>query len=106
VKTCTIIHTLISFIEHANEDREFIGELMHEGADTSPNFIRLDSDGPSDILQDTLGQCKGTQLKDLLFESLDEYDMMMYLLWNEVVYLFWNDAQLRLILDHSSYTHI
>jgi hypothetical protein len=74
VKTCIIIHTLISFI---NKDREFVGELMYEGADTSPNSIRPDSDGMSDILQDTQGQCKHAQLKDLLFESLDECNMIM-----------------------------
>jgi hypothetical protein len=77
VKTCIIIHTHISFIEHANKDREFIGGLIHKGANTSPNSVRPDSDGPSDILQDTLSQCKYMQLKDLLFKSLDKYNMIM-----------------------------
>jgi hypothetical protein len=28
IKTCIVIHTLISFVEHADEDEEFVAELV------------------------------------------------------------------------------
>ena len=69
-ETCIIIHTLISFIEEGDEDNKFMDELVQEGADT-PGDVMGQADGDqSDTQQETQGQRKHTELKDLLFESL------------------------------------
>ena len=44
VKTCIVIHTLISFIEEGDEDNEFINELVREGAD-APGDVMGQADG-------------------------------------------------------------
>jgi len=33
VKTCIVIHTLISFVEEGDEDCEFMDDLVREGTD-------------------------------------------------------------------------
>ena len=68
-----MIHTLISFVEHADEDKEFVAELVQEGTD-SMSDIRpdIEYDGASDTQRESLGQCKCTQLKEWLFESLKD----------------------------------
>lgn len=70
VKTCVIIHTLISFIEEGDEDREFISELVQEGIDAPGDVIRQADSEPSDTQRETQGQRKRTELKRMLFESL------------------------------------
>ena len=39
VKTCIVIHMLISFIEEGDEDNKFMDELVWEGADTPGDFM-------------------------------------------------------------------
>jgi len=71
VKTCIIIHTLISFIEHGNKDEDFIAELVQEGlADASSDSIEVDGEPSSDSQRETQGQRKRTELKTMLFESI------------------------------------
>ena len=71
VKTCIIIHTLVSFVEEGDEDNDFIDELVREGADEpqAGDVIGQDRD-QSDTQQETQGQRKRTELKTMLFESL------------------------------------
>jgi len=70
VKTCVIIHTLISFIEEGDEDGEFITELVREGTDAPGGVILEANSEPSDTQRETQGQRKRTELKRMLFESL------------------------------------
>jgi len=70
VKTCIVIHTLISFIEEGNEDNEFMDELMREGTDTPGDVIGQADRDQSDTQRETKGQMKRTELKMMLFESL------------------------------------
>jgi hypothetical protein len=72
VKTCIIIHTLVSFVEDGNEDNDFMDELVREGADAPGGVIvgQADND-PSDAQRETQGQRKRTELKTLLFDSLN-----------------------------------
>jgi hypothetical protein len=76
VKTCIIIHTLVSFVEEEDEDNEFIDELVREGmADTPGDIIVGQANGDrSDTARETQGQQRRTELKTMLFESL--YDML------------------------------
>ena len=69
VKTCIIIHTLVSFIEEGDEDNDFIDELMREGAEAAGDVIGQDRD-QSDTQREMQGQRKRTELKTMLFESL------------------------------------
>ena len=69
VKTCIIIHMLVSFIEEGDEDNDFIDELMREGAEAAGDVIGQDRD-QSDTQRETQGQRKRTELKTMLFESL------------------------------------
>ena len=71
VKTCIIIHTLVSFVEEGDEDNDFIDELVREGADEpqAGDVIGQDRD-QSDTQRETQGQRKHTELKTMLFESL------------------------------------
>lgn len=71
VKTCIVIHTLVSIIEHGREDEDFIAKLIEEGRD-----LRCDDGGRashelSDAQQETRGKCKRTQLKDFLFDNIE-----------------------------------
>jgi hypothetical protein len=70
VKTCIIIHTLVSFVEE--EDNEFMDELVREGmADASGDVIVGQADrDQTDTARETQGQRKRTELKTMLFESL------------------------------------
>ena len=70
VKTCIIIHTLISFIEEGDEDNEFINELVQEGTDAHGAVIGQADRDQSDALRETQGQRKRTELKTMLFESI------------------------------------
>jgi hypothetical protein len=78
VKTCIIIHTLVSIIEEGNEDEDFTAQLVQEGTDhVDVSGARLEDGGSgrSDAQRETWGQRKRTQLKQLLFNSLEyEYD--------------------------------
>src|ERR1700678_2531651 len=70
VKTCIVIHTLISFVEEGDEDNEYMDELVREGAD-APGDVMGQADGDrSDTQRETQGQRKRTELKNLLFERL------------------------------------
>ena len=69
VKTCVIIHTLVSFIE-GDEDGEFVTELVREGTDARGDVLRQANSEPSDTQRDTQGQRKRTELKRMLFEEL------------------------------------
>ena|ERR1700690_2745875 len=71
VKTCIIIHTLVSIVERGSEDADFVAELVREGADGVHDVVRPDVDGPSDTQRETLGKRKRTQLKQMLFESME-----------------------------------
>jgi hypothetical protein len=70
VKTCVIIHTLISFIEDGDEDGEFITELVREGTDTSGDVIQQVDSEPSDTQWERQGQRKCAELKRMLFKGL------------------------------------
>jgi hypothetical protein len=76
LKTCIVIHTLISFVEEGDEDNEFMDELVREGTDAPDNLNviveRADRDHPeqSDSQREAQGQRKRTELKTMLFESL------------------------------------
>jgi hypothetical protein len=77
VKCCIIIHTLTSIIEDGNEDEDFVTQLVREGTDpVDVSSTRLeDGGGCSDVQWKTQDQQKRTQLKQLLFDSLEyEYD--------------------------------
>ena len=72
VKTCIIIHTLVSFIEEGDEDSDFMEELVREGTDVPGDVdIRQADGGASDTQRETQGQLKRTLLKTALFESLE-----------------------------------
>ena len=73
VKTCIIIHSLVSLIEDGNEDNDFMDELVREGADAPGGVIgQEDRPGdPGDAQRETRGQRRRTELKTLLFESLN-----------------------------------
>ena len=70
VKTCVIIHMLVSFIEEGDEDGEFVTELVREGTDARGDVLRQANSEPSDTQRDTQGQRKRTELKRMLFEEL------------------------------------
>ena len=73
VKTCIVIHTLISFIEEGDEDDEFMDELVREGTDlNAPDDVMIGQAGrdQSDSQREAQGQRKRTELKTMLFESL------------------------------------
>ena len=71
IKTCIVIHTLVSFIEHADEDEDFVAELVREGCDGVSETTMPDDNAASDVQRETLGQRRRTQLKELLLQSLD-----------------------------------
>ena len=71
VKTCIIIHTLVSVIEQGDEDEDFISELVEEGIDDERNMLQSDvSGGLSDMQREMGGTAKRTQLKYTLLENL------------------------------------
>jgi hypothetical protein len=71
VKTCIIIHTLVSFIEEGDEDDEFMAELVREGTDAPGDATgQVDREPSSDMQRETQGQSKRAELKRMLFESL------------------------------------
>jgi hypothetical protein len=49
VKTCIVIHTLISFLEHADEDRESVAQLVKEGTDSVLDGVGPSGDGFSEM---------------------------------------------------------
>jgi hypothetical protein len=72
VKTCVIIHTLVSFVEEGDEDGEFMDELVREGTDAPGDVIVQAHREPSDAQRETRGLTKRNELKTLLFESLND----------------------------------
>jgi hypothetical protein len=73
VKTCIIIHTLVSIIEEGEEDDDFTAELVQEGLDeTDTHDVLQDRDGggSSDVRQQGEGSAKRTELKCILLEYL------------------------------------
>jgi hypothetical protein len=70
VKTCIIIHTLVSFVEEGDEDNEFMDQLVREGSDAPDDVIAVGQADTSDTQRETQGQRKRTELKMMLFESL------------------------------------
>ena len=73
VKTCIIIHTLVSIIEEGEEDDDFTAELVQEGLDqTDMHDVLQDRDGggSSDVRQQGEGSAKRTELKCILLEYL------------------------------------
>ena len=70
VKTCIVIHTLVSFVEEGNEDNEFIDELVREGTDIPGDLIGQADRDRSDAQRETQGQRKRNELKTTLLESL------------------------------------
>jgi hypothetical protein len=70
VKTCIVIHTLVSFVEEGDEDNEFMDDLVREGTDTQADLIGQGDRDQSDAQRETQGQRKRAELKTLLFESL------------------------------------
>jgi DDE superfamily endonuclease len=70
VKSCIVIHTLISFVEQGDEDGEFVAELVREGTDAPGTSAGQADGGPPDTQRETQGQRKRTELKGVLFESL------------------------------------
>ena len=48
VKTCIIIHTLISFVEKGDEDNEFMNELVREGTDAPGDVVGQENRDQSD----------------------------------------------------------
>ncbi len=70
VKTCIVIHTLVSFVEEGHEDGEFTAELVQEGTDARSSDVIRQADGASDTQRETHGQRKRTELKTMLFEGL------------------------------------
>ena len=70
VKTCIVIHTLVSIVEEGGEDNEFMDELVREGTDAPGDVIGQADRDQSDTQRETQGQTKRTELKTMLFESL------------------------------------
>jgi hypothetical protein len=67
IKTCIVIHTLISIIENDAEDLEFVEELIQLGQqDTTEAPSALVG---TDAAQESRGQQKRNELKHKLFES-------------------------------------
>ena len=66
VKTCIIIHTLISIIEHGTEDEEFVEELIQLG---HQDVVRTHGMAGLDAVHESQGQQKRNELKHKLFES-------------------------------------
>ena len=71
VKTCIIIHTLVSFVEEGDEDNDFIDELVREGAESADVQVIGQDRDQSDTQRETQGQRKRAELKMMLFESLN-----------------------------------
>jgi hypothetical protein len=69
VKTCIVIHTLVSFVEEGDEDGEFMAELVQEGTEAPGDVTIGQVDGASDTQRESQGQRKRTELKTMLFES-------------------------------------
>lgn len=72
VKTCIIIHTLVSVIEQGDEDEDFISELVEEGIDDERNMLQSEDSigGLSDMQREMGGTAKRTQLKYILLKNL------------------------------------
>ena len=70
VKTCIVIHTLVSIVEEGGEDNEFMDELVREGTDAPGDVIGQADRDQSDTQREMQGQTKHTELKTMLFESL------------------------------------
>ena len=72
MKTCIVIHTLVSFIEEGDEDNEFMDQLVREGTDIPGEVIGLGQadEERSDTAREARGQTKRTEFKTMLFESL------------------------------------
>ena len=78
VKTCIVIHTLISFIEEGDEDNNFIDELVREGTDIAVIRVGEAAEEHSDTHREREGQRKCTELKTKLFESIYAWHVVFY----------------------------
>ena len=72
IKSCIVIHGLVSIIEQGDEDKDFVAELVRAGIDDRPNILqgRNDVGGPSDTQREVGGNAKRSQLKNFLLENL------------------------------------
>ena len=70
IKACLVLHTLVFEIENGNEDPDYVQELVDEGID--PDLGTLDNELEAKAVCETRGQGKRTELKEKLFEYLDE----------------------------------
>lgn len=70
IKACLVLHTLVFEIENGNEDPDYVQELVDEGID--PDLGTLDNELEAKVVRETRGQGKRTELKEKLFEYLDE----------------------------------
>lgn len=66
IKTCIVIHTLISFIESGSEDSDFVDELIAEGRDAP---VAPENELVAESVRETRGQGRREQLKADLFNS-------------------------------------
>jgi len=65
IKTCLVIHTLVSKIEHGSEDANFVQELIEEG-----------SEGPTDqndVIAEAAREVRGQTLREKLKADLFKY---------------------------------
>ena len=76
VKTCIVIHTLIVIVKSEDEDGDFIAELVQEGTDTPHDCIGEADVGQSDTQRETQGQRKCSKLKDMLIESIYNWQVL------------------------------
>jgi hypothetical protein len=67
VKTCIVIHALVSKIEHGTEDQEFVEELIQLGLQDNVR-AEVGIIG-TDAIRESRGQQKRNELKHKLFES-------------------------------------
>jgi hypothetical protein len=74
VKTCIVLHALISIIEEGDKDMEYVAELVQEGSNYEElhGTSRLECrDGLSDAQQQVGGRAERSQLKCILLEYLN-----------------------------------
>src|ERR1700712_5121350 len=69
IKTCIVIHTLISIIENDAEDQEFIEELIQLGQQDEIAQPQRAGEFGTYAVRESRGQRKRNELKHKLFES-------------------------------------
>lgn len=75
IKACIVLHTLVFFIEHGNEDPEFVEHLVergnrHAGPDDSGNIDEIEAEAA----RETKGQRKREELKEYILECVSHSD--------------------------------